>query len=43
MTCAVPVRLELLSEIEKQATMRGVKVDELVNLWLQQKLDEEAA
>jgi len=42
-TCTVPVSLELLSEIEKQAAKRGVKVDELVNLWLQQKLDEEAA
>jgi hypothetical protein len=42
-TCTVPVRQELLSEIEKQAAKRGVKVDDLVNLWLQQRLDEEAA
>lgn len=42
-TCTVPVRLELLSEIEKQAAKRGVNVEALVNLWLQQKLDEEAA
>jgi uncharacterized DUF497 family protein len=42
-TCMVPVRQELLSEIEKQAAKRGVKVDDLVNLWLQQKLDEGAA
>jgi hypothetical protein len=42
-TCTVPVNLELLSEIEKQAVKRGVKVDELVNLRLQQKLDEESA
>jgi hypothetical protein len=42
-TCTIPVTLELLGEIEKQAAKRGVKVDELVNLWLQQKLDEEAA
>ena len=42
-TCAIPVSLELLGEIEKQAAKRGVKVDELVSLWLQQKLDEEAA
>ena len=41
--CTVPVRQELLSEIEKQAAKRGIKVDDLVNLWLQQKLDEEAA
>jgi hypothetical protein len=39
----VPVKLELLSEIEKQAAKRGVKVEALVNLWLQQKLDEEVA
>lgn len=42
-TCTVPVKLELLSEIEKQAAKRGLKVEALVNLWLQQKLDEEAA
>jgi CopG antitoxin of type II toxin-antitoxin system len=42
-TCTVPVKLELLSEIEKQAAKRGVKVEALVNLWLQQKTDEEAA
>ena len=42
-TCNVPVKLELLSEIEKQAAKRGVNVEALVNLWLQQKLDEEAA
>jgi hypothetical protein len=42
-TCTIPVRQELLNEIEKQAAKRGVKVDDLVNLWLQQKLDEEAA
>ena len=41
--CTIPVRLELLSEIEKQAAKRGVRVDELINLWLQQKIDEEAA
>jgi len=42
-TCTIPVSVELLNEIEKQAAKRGVKVDELINLWLQQKLDEEAA
>ena len=42
-TCTVPVSLELLSEIEKQAAKRGVRVEELINLWLQQKLEEEAA
>ena len=39
----VPVQLELLNEIEKQAAKRGVNVETLVNRWLQQKLDEEAA
>jgi predicted DNA binding CopG/RHH family protein len=39
----VPVHLELLTEIEKQAAKRGVNVETLVNQWLQQKLDEEAA
>ncbi len=39
----VPVQLELLNEIEKQAAKRGLKVEALVNLWLRQKLDEEAA
>src|SRR5437870_1185216 len=43
-SCAVPVEVKLFSEIEKQAHKRGVKVETLVNLWLQQKLaDEEAA
>ena len=39
----VPVQLELLNEIEKQAAKRGVNVETLVNQWLQQKIDEEAA
>jgi hypothetical protein len=39
----VPVQVDLLNEIEKQAAKRGVKVETLVNQWLQQKLDEEAA
>jgi len=39
----VPVQLELLNEIAKQAAKRGVDVETLVNQWLQQKLDEEAA
>ena len=39
----VPVSLELLSEIEKQAAKRGVNVETLVNQWLQQRLNEEAA
>ena len=40
-SCAVPIEEELLSSVEKQARLRGVKVETLVNLWLQQKLTEE--
>jgi CopG antitoxin of type II toxin-antitoxin system len=43
MISTVPVQLDLLNEIEAQAAKRGVKVETLVNQWLQQKLDEEAA
>lgn len=39
--CAVPIELDLLSSVEKQAQRRGIKVETLVNLWLQQKLAEE--
>jgi predicted DNA binding CopG/RHH family protein len=42
-TSTVPVHEELLNEIEKQAAKRGVNVETLVNQWLQQKVDEEAA
>ncbi len=41
-SCTVPIEPELLSSIEEQAQLRGVKVETLVNLWLQQKLAEEA-
>jgi len=40
--CAVPIELDLLASVEKQASLRGVKVETLVNLWLQQKLAEQA-
>lgn len=40
-SCAVPVEPELLSSVEKQARRRGVNVETLVNLWLQQKLSEQ--
>jgi len=40
-TCAVPIDIELFSAIEKQAHKRGVQVETLVNLWLQQKLAEQ--
>jgi len=39
-TCAVPVEINLFTEIEKQAHQRGVSVETLVNLWLQQKIAE---
>lgn len=38
---AVPVEVELLSAIEKEARKHGVNVETLVNLWLQQKLAEQ--
>lgn len=38
--CAVPVEPDLLSAVEQQARRRGVSVETLINLWLQQKLDE---
>ena len=40
-SCAVPIEEELLAALEKQAQRRGVQVETLVNLWLQQKLDEQ--
>jgi hypothetical protein len=39
--CAVPIELELLSALEQQARLRGVQVETLINLWLQQKLAEQ--
>jgi hypothetical protein len=41
-TCAVPIELDLFSLVEKYARRRGVKVETLVNLWLQQKIAEQA-
>jgi hypothetical protein len=41
--CAVPIEVKLFSEIEKIARQRGVRVETLVNLWLQQKLAEQTA
>ena len=38
---AVPIEADLLAAIEKQAHLRGVSVETLVNLWLQQKLSEQ--
>ena len=41
--CAVPIELDLLSAVEHQARLRGVQVETLINLWLQQKLAEQSA
>ena len=38
--CAVPVDSTLFNQVEQQALRRGVSVEALVNLWLQQKLSE---
>lgn len=38
---AVPVEVELLGAIEKEAKRHGVNIESLVNLWLQQKLTEQ--
>ncbi len=40
MACAVPIEIELFMALEKQAHRRGVQVETLANLWLQQKLVE---
>lgn len=39
---AVPLEVELFGAIEKEARKRGVAVETLVNLWLHQKLVEQA-
>ncbi len=38
--CTVPIEVELFAALEKQAQQRGVQVETLINLWLQQKLNE---
>jgi len=40
-SCAIPIELDLFSSVEKQARKRGIKVETLVNLWLQQKISEQ--
>jgi hypothetical protein len=40
-TCAVPIEVELFAALEEQAQRRGVRVETLINLWLQQKLMEQ--
>ena len=39
--CAVPIEIELFTALERQARQRGVQIETLANLWLQQKLDEQ--
>lgn len=38
----VAIEAELLAALEQQAQRRGVTVETLVNLWLQQKMAEQA-
>lgn len=38
---AVQLEAELWAALERQAQLRGVSLETLVNLWLQQKLSEE--
>jgi len=40
--CTVPIAADLFSEIERTASDRGLQVEVLVNLWLRQKLAEQA-
>jgi hypothetical protein len=37
----VQIEVDLLIALEQQASLRGVSVETLINLWLQQKLSEE--
>ncbi len=37
----VAIEMALFESLEEQAQRRGVNVETLANLWLQQKLDEE--
>jgi len=41
-TYAVPIEVELFIALERQAHQRGVQVETLANLWLQQKLVEQS-
>ena len=38
--CGIPLDLDLMTRLEKQAARRGVSAETLVNLWLQEKLAE---
>jgi len=39
---AVSIEPDLLAAVEKQARLRGIGVETLVNLWLHEKLTEQA-
>ena len=39
----ISIEPDLLAAMEKQARLRGIRVETLVNLWLQEKLTEQAA
>jgi hypothetical protein len=40
--CAVPIEVDLFSAVEQQVRLRGMQVETLINLWLQQKLAEQS-
>ncbi len=42
-TVAIPIEPDLLSDLEKLAHRRGIKVETLVNLWLKEKVVETKA
>ena len=42
-TVAIPIEPDLLSDIEKLAHVRGIKVETMVNLWLKEKVVETKA
>lgn len=39
--CTVAIEPDLLAAVEKQAQKRGIGVETLINLWLQEKLMEQ--
>ena len=42
-SCSVKIETNLFNAIEQEAHQKGVNVETLVNLWLQQKLNEQLA
>ena len=40
-SCTVSIEPDLLSAVEQQAHKRGISIETLVNLWLQEKLAEQ--